>query len=88
MKANHEILALLKAFFLPVRRSYKGRDIVDASSAELPECSHEFQQVCNRIFCAVNFCVVTIMQGETSYIYRAIVHLFQGEEIPQLPGCT
>jgi hypothetical protein len=49
MSANHEILALLAAFFLPVRRRYTGRDVVDAS-VELPDCSHEFQQVCNRIF--------------------------------------
>jgi ubiquitin len=50
MSANHEILALLAAFFLPVRRRYTGRDVVDASSVELPGCSHEFQLVCNRIF--------------------------------------
>jgi len=51
MSTNHEILALLAKFFIPVRRRYKGRNVVDASSAAaLPACSHEFQLVCNRIF--------------------------------------
>ena len=50
MSANNEILALLANVFIPVRRLYKGRNVVDASSAALPACSHEFQLVCNRIF--------------------------------------
>ncbi len=128
MNTNNGILDLLRTYFLPIRRSFKGREVVDAAAAcvvcvyyrdhhKLVESVQigflhlswpfqmiiqialiasgtffyflpdEFQQVCNRIFCALIFCVFTLMQGEQSYVYRAIVHLFQGEAHPQLPGC-
>ena len=46
MNTDNEILDLLRTYFLPVRLSFKGREVVDAAEA----CVNEFQQVCNRIF--------------------------------------
>jgi hypothetical protein len=76
-------LELLETYFIPLRERFKGRHVACVAD----ECSTEFLQVCNQhLYC---FVLLTIMQGETSPIYRAIMYLiFQSEAHPTLPGCT
>ena len=77
------ILDLLENYFCPLRMRFKRRQVACAADEK---CRTELQQVCNQhLYC---FVLLTILQGETSPIYRAILHLIQGEDLPTRPGCT